>query len=57
MRNDVRLAFFTSPFGGEVDTLGSDEGGFPTRLTKKRPPHPALRADLSPEGRGEGCPS
>ena len=29
-------------------------GAFPTRLTKKRPPHPALHADLSRDGRGRG---
>ena len=42
----------TSPFGGEVDLQGrAGEGAFPSRQT--RPPHPALRADLSPRGRGE----
>ena len=49
--------FFTSPFGGDVGPSGSGEGAFPIHLTKKRPPHPALRADLSPERRGEGCAS
>nr|WP_240230756.1 peptide chain release factor N(5)-glutamine methyltransferase [Devosia sp. JXJ CY 41] len=44
----------TSPFGGEVDPLGSGEGVYPTRRAEKRPPHPSLRADLAPEGRGEG---
>ena len=43
----------TSPFRGEVDPLGSGEGAFHAHRTEKRPPHPALRADLSPEGRGE----
>ena len=46
-------SFFTSPFGGEVDPLGSGEGAFPKHRVKTRPPHPALRADLSPKGRGE----
>jgi release factor glutamine methyltransferase len=44
---------FTSPSGGEVDPLGSGEGAFPSHVTQERPPHPTLRADLSPEGRGE----
>jgi hypothetical protein len=48
-----RCRFATSPFGGEVDPLGSGEGAFLPHHIKKRPPHPALRADLSPEGRGE----
>jgi len=48
-----RWPSFTSPFGGEVDPLGAGEGVFPTHRIRQRPSHPALRADLSPEGRGE----
>jgi hypothetical protein len=44
--------FFTSPFGGEVDPLGSGEGAL-LSSSKQRPPHPALRADLSSKGRGK----
>jgi release factor glutamine methyltransferase len=44
---------FTSPSEGEVDPLGSGEGAFDTHVTQERPPRPALRADLSPEGRGD----
>ena len=44
----------TSPQGGEVDAAlavaGEGEGTFPE---VEAPPHPALRADLSPQGRGE----
>ena len=44
----------TSPRRGEVDAAqaatGEGEQGFPERAD---PPHPALRADLSPQGRGE----
>ena len=55
-------SYFTSPFGGEVAPLGAGEGAFSTHRTQTRPPHPnrirkrefgELRADLSPEGRGE----
>src|SRR3546814_2832791 len=42
--------FRSSPFGGEVDPLGSGEGAFTGCGAGGRPPHPALRADLSPKG-------
>lgn len=51
------LAFFTSPSGGEVAPLGAGEGAFPQHLTQKRPPHPSLRSDLSPKGRGKKNPA
>ena len=41
---------FTSPFGEEVDRLRSGEGAFTGFDVSERPPHPALRADLSPKG-------
>ena len=44
---------FTSPFGGEVDPSGSGERAFGPRGACGRPPHPALRADLSPQGEVE----
>jgi hypothetical protein len=53
----VDYASFTSPFGGEVDLRSkAGEGAFPTHRARQSPPHPALRADLSPKGRGEEAP-
>ena len=43
-------AGLTSPRWGEVDAAGEGEQSSPEDA---RPPHPALRADLSPLGRGE----
>jgi hypothetical protein len=45
---------FTSPFGGEVDPLGSGEGAFAKLNASKRPPHPSP-AGPSPKGRGEAA--
>ena len=51
---EVEALSFTSPLRGEVDAAQAAAGegarGFPESA---RPPHPALRADLSPPGRGE----
>ncbi|KFC62540.1 hypothetical protein FF80_03635 [Devosia sp. LC5] len=48
---------FTSPFGGEVDPLGSGEGAFPKHRARKKAPSPVgFAADLSPKGRGEAAP-
>ncbi|MDB5530020.1 MAG: hypothetical protein JWR51_3123, partial [Devosia sp.] len=49
---EFRDGLFTSPFGGEVDPLGSGEGAFSRLGVWGKPPHPSLRADLSPKGRG-----
>jgi hypothetical protein len=51
------FALLTSPFGGEVAPLGAGEGAFPPHRAKTRAPHPALRADLSPRGRGDVSPT
>ena len=46
---------FTSPRQGEVDATSVAAGEGSTSLPERaRPPHPTLRADLSPRGRGEG---
>jgi len=45
----------TSPFGGEVAPLGAGEGAFIQSGVRARPPHPSLRADLSPKGRGKAA--
>ena len=44
---------FTSPRGGEVDAASAAAGEGALRLESPAPPHPALRADLSPLGRGK----
>gem|GEM_PF-2305935 len=40
----------TSHSGGEVAPLGAGEGAFSNFGARARPPHPSLRADLSPKG-------
>ena len=52
-RSSERQPLFTSPFGGEVAPLGAGEWAFPKTDAWARPPHPSLRADLSPKGRGK----
>lgn len=47
---------FTSPFGGEVDPLGSGEGACLEPGAKARPHYPALCADLSPKGEVKSTP-
>jgi ATP-binding cassette subfamily C protein CydD len=42
------------PLGERSTAKPAGEGAFPPHLARERPPHPALRADLSPKGRGEG---
>ncbi|KQT51720.1 hypothetical protein ASG47_02215 [Devosia sp. Leaf420] len=39
--------------GGRGRREAAGEGAFGKNLARERPPHPALRADLSPRGRGE----
>jgi len=47
---DVLRRSLTSPSGGEVAPLGAGEGAFSNFRAEARPPHPSLRADLSPKG-------
>ncbi|KQX42075.1 ABC transporter ATP-binding protein [Devosia sp. Root436] len=41
------------PSGERSTAKPAGEGAFPSPNAPQRPPHPALRADLSPKGRGE----
>ena len=46
------LTSFTSPQGGEVDPSEARSGEGERTYRVHLPPHPRLRRDLSPEGRG-----
>ena len=45
-----RRTCLTSPFGERSTLFGRVRGPFPDAVLAVRPPHPALRADLSPKG-------
>jgi hypothetical protein len=50
----MRTPLPTSPLWGEVDIRAEREYQVRGFALSFKPPHPALCADLSPQGRGEG---